>query len=267
MMRAALVSIVSVALVAACASVSATPSPNAATQPASSTAVVPPASTAPPSASAAGRTVSCPAGVQGQAGTFAVHAADATPVPLEVTLTQGWDGCSLFYKEMPVAGGGTAPAMVGFWLVGNVYEDPCRWKTTRAKPAVGQSVDELATALDRQRLTDAEPAVAVTLDGFVGLRVEFAVPDDVDVAHCDRGQIAEFRYWDGAHLDPAGRPIQDDSVFWLGAADAPGRVNEAWIVDVDGIRFVAQTARTRDMAPAVRDELHGIVESIDFRPG
>ncbi len=211
-------------------------------------------------------TASCPAGVRGEAGTWTVASDQATPVPLSITLTEGWDGCDLFFKEVPVAGGGTAPAMVGFWLVGNVYADPCHWKKGPVDPSAGASVAELATALDRQHLTDAAPAVPITLDGFDGLRIEFAVADGVDITDCDRDQIAEFRYWDGAHLE-AGRPVTDDSVFWLGAADAPGRVNEAWIVDVNGVRFVAQTSRTVDMSPSIRDELHRIIQSIDFRPG
>jgi hypothetical protein len=269
MVRVLTAGLLSIVILAGCGrtGTSVTPAESVASPPhvQSSPSAAPSPSASPRSAGSDVTAASCPLGVQGEAGRYRFSATDAF-VGLEMTFPEGWSGCSLFFKSMPDERVGTRVAMVGFWLVDNVYTDPCQWNGALLDPPVGPSVEDLAAALERQQLTSAETS-PITVDGRPGLRVTFAVQDGIDVSGCDRTNMAEFRYWDGARLDDQGRVFNDGSVFWLPAIDAPGRINEAVIVDVDGVRYVLQTAWTAGMDRIIRQELRTIVESVHFLTG
>jgi hypothetical protein len=196
----------------------------------------------------------CPPDQQLKPGTYSVPPSQSeVPVPLTITVTEGWKGCGLSFKEL---GEPEGLMMVGFWDVRNVYTNPCQWRDSLSAPPVGPTVDDLAGALTAQDLTEATEATDTALDGFSGKYVRLEVPADLDTALCDRDQIAEFRFWNGP----------GESVWWLGAVDAPGLIGEAWIVDIDGIRVAVQAASFSDAQESRRDEIHRIVESIDFQP-
>jgi len=190
-----------------------------------------------------------------EAGPYRLDEGDTQTIPLTVTMTEGWSGCGLAFKELgPPAG----LMMVGFWDGRNVYRNPCHWRDSRPDPGVGPSVADLATALVDQELTVSEPADPVTIDGYDGLHVRLEVPPALDTTGCDADpatpSTAEFRFMDGP----------GDSVWWLGAVDAPGLIGQLWILDVDGRRVVIQTAAFVDAGEARQDELAGIVSSIEF---
>ncbi|HZM72181.1 MAG TPA: hypothetical protein VFC71_02295 [Candidatus Polarisedimenticolia bacterium] len=195
----------------------------------------------------------CPEGLPYNPGTYLWSAKDTQTVPLTITMTEGWKGCGLAFKELGEPGG---VMMIGAWDVVNVYANPCHWRDSLMDPPVGPAIDDLATALEAQELTEAEPSAEVTIDGYAGKHVRVEVPVDLDTRDCDADQIPEFRFWDG----PGG------SDWYLGAGDAPGLIGEAWIMDVDGRRVVIQAASFLDAGEERRDEIHGIVESIDFLP-
>ena len=46
--------------------------------------------------------------------------------------------------------GGPGEVALGWWLVDNVFTDPCHWKDSLAYPPVGPSVDDLAAAFAAQ---------------------------------------------------------------------------------------------------------------------
>ena len=174
-------------------------------------------------------------------------------VPVAMTMTSGWKGCGMSFKELGEPAG---LMMVAFWNVENVYADPCSWKGGLFDPPVGPTVDDLVKALVDQARTEASTATDVTLDGYRGKHIRLEVPTDLDNADCDKDQIAEFRFWNGP----------GESVWWLAAADAPGLIGEAWILDVDGTRVVIQGAYFSDAPPANQAEIAQIVQSIDFNP-
>jgi hypothetical protein len=198
----------------------------------------------------------CIDGLPYNPGRYRMDARDTQTVPLSVTMTEGWRGCGLAFKELgPPAG----LMMVGFWDGRNVYRNPCHWRDSRPDPAVGPTVADLATALVDQELTVAEPADPVTIDGFSGLHVRFKVPVELDTSACDAEEGAaeggaEFRFLDGP----------GDSVWWLGASDAPGLIGQVWILEVRQRRVVLQTAAFVDAGEARQAELAGIVSSIEF---
>jgi hypothetical protein len=241
------------ALVVGCAvPTGAAPSaaPSAARVPATATAPTTPESTA---ASSPGAPL-CPQDQPLAAGTYAISPEQSEmSLPITMTVTAGWKGCGLTFKELGDPGG---LMMVGFWDVRNVYADPCRWKGGLFDPPVGPRVEDLAKALVDQARTEAKPATDITLDGFSGKYVRLEVPADLDTAACDRDQIAEFRFFNGIA----------ESVWWLGAAEAPGLIGEVWIVDIHGTRAVVQGASFMDARAEDREEIHRLVESIDFGP-
>ena len=80
-----------------------------------------------------------------------------------------------------------------------------------------------------QPLRNATEPIDVTIDGYHGKRLEWSVPDDVDVTACDV-------------RDPGGEPTFES---WTGAGwssdryqQGPGQVDRLWIIDIDGARLV-----------------------------
>jgi len=124
--------------------------------------------------------------------------------------------------DVPAAGfngGGrniwTSEAVIGFWTVNGVHQDPC----TRSGPAAsaGDTVEDLAAALAAQELTTATDPVPVTLDGHDGLYLEVSVPAQLDYGTCREG----------------GLVIWDNAPAWSEPA-----VTRFWILDADGQRVV-----------------------------
>jgi hypothetical protein len=179
-----------------------------------------------------------------------------TPIGLEITFTDGWKGCGLAFKELgPPAG----LMMIGYWDSRMVYANPCHWKADVGDPDTGPTIEDLMQAIEAQKLTAAGPTEEVTIDGYSGKYIRFEVAPDLDASDCDRDKPdleAEFRLWNGP----------GESVWWLGAADAPGLIGEVWAIDVDGFRFVIQAASFGDAPEARRNEIHEIVASIDLLP-
>lgn len=194
----------------------------------------------------------CPSGSRVPPGRyFLPPEMSETTAAFTIELPSGWDGCGLFFKENPSPGG---LMMVGFWTTRNVYRDSCHWRQSLPDAPLGNTVDDLITAIAAQDPGVAGPPSEVTIDGYNGRYVRFEVAPDLDTTACDRVDIAEFRFWNGP----------GESVWWLGAADAPGLIGEVWTVDLDGTRFDIQAASYADAPDPVRDEIHAIVESIDF---
>jgi len=244
---------------AACATTSASPPSQAATTARAEPSPGPVVSEGSPilsatSAVASGGADTCHADQRLETATYVVPPKlSEIPMPLSITMTEGWKGCGMSYKEL---GDPAGRMMVAFWNVDNVYADPCHWMGGLFDPRVGPSVDDLAKALADQALTEAGPATDVKIDGYSGKHVRLEVPPGLDTSGCDKDHIAEFRFWNG----PA------DSVWWLGATEAPSLIGEVWILDVDGTRVVVQGAYFSDAPAANQAEIARIVESIDFNP-
>jgi hypothetical protein len=133
-------------------------------------------------------------------------------------------------------------AVIGVWTVSGVYKDPC----TRSGPAAsaGNSVEDLAAALDAQKLTTATDPVPVTIDGHEGLYLEVSTPAKLDYGTC--------------HED--GLVIWNDAPAWSEPA-----VTRFWILDVDAQRVVL----TLNGVPTKATErvFTGMVRSAEFVEG
>jgi hypothetical protein len=144
------------------------------------------------------------------------------------------------------------------WDVGQVPTDPCHWQGHTVDP--GSDVEDLVAALGAQATRNASTPIDVTLAGHPGRYLEWSVPADMvvtgdaDFQGCDA--------WpDNGHLD---------FVSWLGNGlgeryqQVPGQVDRLWVLDVDGQRLVVDATYSPDAAPADRDELTHVVESLRF---
>jgi len=227
------------------------------TQPAASTDVSPSAIA---SAVGSAGVTACPADGRMSAGRYSLTAEQTLTIPAEITVTDGWNGCGLIIKEFGAPGG---PALIGFWVVENVYRNPCYWNGGLMDPSAGPSPDDLVTALVDQELTDADAPSTGTLGGHPASYVRLTVPDAADVSSCDKvgSGEPEFRFWKGP-----GEELTGSAVWWLGAADAHGLIGEVWAADVGGNRVVVQAAHFSDADQAEVDEIHAIVESITLLP-
>lgn len=181
-------------------------------------------------------------------GTYFVDNPAVTPARFTMEVPAGWETIEggfvgkiadrMFY------------ASVSSWVVDQVYADPCQWVGAELEPALGPTVDDLATALSSQVGRDASPPTDVMLGGYPGKVVELSVPDDFDVTTCDN---EEFRMW--RSLGSAG-----------GYNYGPGQRDTVYIIDVDGERLVIHALYTPLASEADVAELQAIVDSIRIEP-
>ena len=139
-----------------------------------------------------------------------------------------------------------------------VYGDPCEWSsTTPATPST--TVDELVAALAAQTSRDASAPVDVTVDGYVGKSITLHVPDDAVFtgpvgnemfSDCDQGYFGSWGT-DGE---------QTPSRYHQG----PGQIDDVWILDVNGVLTVIDTAYYAGTPVEHVEEVRAIVESMTF---
>ena len=174
-------------------------------------------------------------------GRYALDLAD-----MRITFeAEGWEG----WKYGVVAAEGAGPPTgraVGFWDVDEVYTDSCRWNRGLPKQDLSWSVQDLAVALAAQRHHPSSQPTPVTIRGSDGLHLRMRVPDDLDITQCWNG---EFHFWSAI---PIGGRYEQDA----------GRIDELWILDVDGRTLVIDAAYFPTTSATDRAELMAIVESV-----
>lgn len=142
-------------------------------------------------------------------GRWAIRADESPETPLAVidVPTAGFNGGERWVW--------TSEGTIGYWTVSGVHKDPC----TRSAPAAsaGDTVEDLAAALDAQKLTTATDPVPVAVDGHDGLYLEVSLPSKLDYGTCRED----------------GLVLWDDAPAWDGPT-----VTRFWILDVDGRRVV-----------------------------
>lgn len=160
----------------------------------------------------------------------------------------GWfGGGGIIVRESadPPAGAG----MIAFTGDLYVYGDPCAWSTT-APETPATTVDELAAALAAQASRDASVPVDVTVGGYAGKSITLHVPDDAEFSECDQGY---FGSWGGPDEPTPYRYHQ-----------GPGQIDEVWILDVNGVLTVIDTAYYEGTPAEQVEQLRDIVASAVF---
>jgi len=193
------------------------------------------------------------------AGTYAFSFplldAPGMPFPnVAITVPDGWNS----YKDFAVQSLAGTPRErdVSFWNVDKVYANGCHWLGV---PLIdpGPTVDGLATVLAQRPLRNASAPTPVTLGGYSGEYLAWSVPADVDFSSCDRNPgdtTGFFESWTG--LGPATDRYQQ----------APGQVDQLWILDVAGRRLVVDATYLPGATAQDQADLQQIVESIRFVP-
>jgi hypothetical protein len=166
---------------------------------------------------------------------------------------EGWENFAGPVKFTPA--GHTALSII---TVDNIATEACH-DPSPLEPAVGPTVDDLATALSTLapfELTEAP--TDVTLLGYEGKHLKITVPplkvsgsgESAEYADCVNGNMHSW-------IDSSGEPF-------FGYNAEPGRYDEYWILDVDGTRVVlalnaSPTSSAEDLA-----DLQAIIDSITF---
>ncbi len=131
---------------------------------------------------------------------------------------------------------------LSFWVVTDLFADPCRFELGTLDPPPGPSVDDLANALAAQPGVDAAPPSDVVVDGYAGKYVEYTTPAETD--------CPSF----GAWQTPSGAVL------------FPSTDARYWVIDVDGTRLV-MLAYLWDVATQQGSaELQAIIDSVEITP-
>lgn len=129
-----------------------------------------------------------------------------------------------------------------------VYGDPCQWEST-TPDARATTVDEIVAALASQAARGATEPVDVTVGGYAGKSITLYVPEDADFSACDQETFATL----GVALDGPTRSQQ-----------APGQIDEFWILDVDGAIAVLDATYGPATPAELINEVRAIAESATF---
>jgi hypothetical protein len=182
-----------------------------------------------------------PRAFEGASGALepARYATSIDSVQITYTVPAGWSR----EPSAPELAGPIADDIGGlsFWIVTDLFTDPCLFSQGTLDPRPGPSVDDLANALVAQPGVDAEPPSDIVVDGFAGKYVEYTTP----ATGC-----AQFGPWQTAN-----------GVVLFPSTDA-----RYWVLDVDGTRLV-MLAYVWDVATEQgRAELQAIIDSVEITP-
>lgn len=176
------------------------------------------------------------------AGTYTIPGVHGEPVDILLTVPDGWrglDGVALLADDVSLS----------FWVVENLYVDPCHMSLGVLDPPPGPSVHDLASALAAQPLREATGPTPIEIDGYAGEMVTIHVPVGTDLTVCDD---EEYGSWVGHGARGHG---------------TPGERDEVRIVDVDGVRLVIDASTFPDSSEEEVAELQSIIDSIQLAPG
>jgi hypothetical protein len=176
-----------------------------------------------------------------EAGTYPIDGLDGPPLDIKVAVPDGWEGLAGFAVLKN-------DVSLGFWIVENVYTDPCRESVGLLDPPPGPTVHDLATALAAQPLRNGTDPAPIEIDGYAGEMVTLEVPADADLTACDD---EEYGSWSSEDHGARGH-------------QTPGEVDEIMIVDVDGVRLVIDASTLPNSSEEDLAELQSIIDSIQL---
>jgi hypothetical protein len=182
--------------------------------------------------------------------------------PLRVVYEVPFEGWSQWIGA--TKSGDDGHVMVSITTVTNLVSHGCR-DHSWADPPVGPSVDDLATALaDLAPFRVTSPPRNVTIYGSRGKYLQLTVPDlpvegegdDRRFAGCIDGTL---KSWVGA-ID-----TEPGDAFY-GYNGEPGRIEQFWILDLDGTRLVIEANWSPASPREDVAEMRAILDSIRIEP-
>jgi hypothetical protein len=178
------------------------------------------------------------------------------PARLTFTVPEGWhkvgadEGSVLLGKARDPASRDVdwaGLAAIGFWIVEDVYRDPCRRDLGTEDP--GPTVEDLTEALVNQPDARASEPVEATFAGHAGTYFE---TQPVDFSECHWGQWAMWR-----------SPGEHDAISFGAHSDRLGRT---WIIDVEGTRVLVGADWRLEASDEDRAELEAVIDSVRIEP-
>jgi len=146
--------------------------------------------------------------------------------------------------------GAAASVWVDFFVVDNVYPDPCHIGDGPMSPPVGPTVDEFVAAVTGAPGFEVSGLGDVTLDGRPGK--SFGLTNDVETVACDGDPwLQQWTHAGGG---------DDGGVYGTVTAAR----EQFWVVDDDGTRLVILVTESGEPTPAEVDQARGIVNSVRF---
>ena len=171
------------------------------------------------------------------------------PVPFTLQMPAGWERNKLNAGEVQVRSDPRnvpMPAYVVVTVPDNLFVDPCHPEQGQARPPIGPSVDDLATALTGVVGFRAGPISDVVIDGFSGRVLD--LENRIDITTCSGNPwLSLFSYPGGAFttLEGAHQHIA--------------------ILDVDGTRVLVQVWTFGNTSRVDLAQAHEVFDSIDFQ--
>lgn len=186
------------------------------------------------------------------AGRYVVD--DSFAVELEFSVPSGWSKFAAGSDHLSIVrdpAGGAYPTpphgtAVGFFVVDNLFADPCLPSVGMLDPPVGPAVEDLAAAFAAVPAYLASAPQPAMVSGYSGVTMSL----DLDVYMCEFSEIQLWRTPSGWVRNPQGEEEE----------------NRLWILDVDGSRLVINTLHFRGASAESRAELEEIVASVRIRP-
>lgn len=160
-------------------------------------------------------------------------------VAITFTVPAGWNRDTVAPE---LAGPISDDGGLSFWIIRDLFADPCRFELGLLDPQPGPSVDDLANALVAQPGVDAAPPSDVVVDGFAGKYVQYTTPAEAD--------CPAFGAWQTAS----------------GAVLFPNTDARYWVLDIDGTRLVMLAYVWDVAAQEGRAELEAIIDSVEITP-
>jgi len=171
---------------------------------------------------------------------------------ITLTVPAGWEGWAFGVIPTPEGPGPPTGRGVGFWIVDNIYADPCRWDRGLLDPPPEPSADALAAAIKAQWGRYATLPTTGELNGSTAIEMDLTVPPDVRFSDCAQEQRkgrGYYLYW--PQRGSGGRYAQ-----------GPGQLEHLWILELDGARLVVDASYFPATSAADRDELWDIAQSV-----
>lgn len=171
----------------------------------------------------------------------------STPVRSTISVPGGWFACGVGAVFGACEAGDTRGVSV--LVVDNVVRDPCDSSRAFLEPPVGESVDDLVSAISNLSGFEATDPMEITLDGFVGKEFALTAPTEPN-CFLEGG----LRTWtDGREGDGTN-------------GVSPGEVNLVRIIDVNGVRIMIAGAYQAHASADEVAEVRAIFDSVRVSP-